>query len=90
MTVTLNGKAMVDRPAAHSHLVQQLELPSWYGRNLDALYDLLCQESERVCIEIQHNPDADCETAAYFPKLVRVMEDAAQDNDRLSVVFCRE
>ena len=76
--------------ALHVYLQYMLDLPAYYGRNLDALYDLLCQESERVCIEIQYNPDADCETAAYFPKLVRVMEDAAQDNDRLSVVFCRE
>ena len=71
--------------ALHVYLQYMLDFPDYY-----ALYDLLCQESERICIEIQYNPDADCETAAYFPKLVRVMEDAAQDNDRLSVVFCRE
>ena len=32
MTVVLEGKAMVDRMAAHSHLAERLELPTWYGR----------------------------------------------------------
>ena len=34
---------MVDRPAAHAHLAERLDLPSYYGRNLDALYDVLTE-----------------------------------------------
>ena len=41
MPIILDGKAMTDRPAAHSHLAERLDLPTYYGRNLDALYDML-------------------------------------------------
>ena len=41
MTVTLDGRFMTTRDNAHEHLAQQLKLPDWYGRNFDALYDLL-------------------------------------------------
>ena len=41
MTLTLDGLQMSGRAAAHDHLKAQLKLPDYYGRNLDALYDLL-------------------------------------------------
>ena len=47
MAIILEGKAMTDRPAAHSHLAERLDLPVWYGRNLDALYDLLTEIGEK-------------------------------------------
>ena len=43
MAIILEGKAMVDRSAAHAHLAERLDLPSYYGRNLDALYDVLTE-----------------------------------------------
>lgn len=33
-------------------LMQALELPDWYGKNLDALYDCLCSIAEPTCIGI--------------------------------------
>jgi len=41
MTVELDGRLMHDRLSAHEYLKVQLALPDYYGRNLDALYDLL-------------------------------------------------
>ncbi len=34
---------MTDRKAAHEYLAQVLELPDYYGGNLDALYDCLSE-----------------------------------------------
>ena len=76
--------------ALHIYLQYMLDFPAYYGRNLDALYDLLCQESEPICMEVLYRLDADCETAAYVPGLLRVMRDAACENDRLSVIVCNE
>ena len=72
--------------ALHIYLQYMLDFPVYYGRNLDALYDMLSQESEPRCIEILHNPQAESETAAYLPKLLRVMKDAAADNGRLTFI----
>ena len=38
-TVILDGAALPDRAALHRRLAQALDLPAWYGRNLDALRD---------------------------------------------------
>ena len=74
--------------ALHIYLQYMLDFPAYYGRNLDALYDMLSQENEQTYIEILHNPQVESETAAYLPKLLRVMEDAAEDNSKLTVVVC--
>ena len=43
ITVILEGSRMIDRVAVHNHLAERLQLPSYYGRNLDALYDVLTE-----------------------------------------------
>lgn len=41
MDIHLNGLLMDSRKAAHDHLQESFGFPAYYGRNLDALYDLL-------------------------------------------------
>ena len=87
MTVTLNGKAMVDRPAAHSHLADQLDLPTYYGRNLDALYDVLTDIGEDTQI-ILEDPAAVIENLGkYGEALLATMQEAAEENPRLIVTL---
>lgn len=40
MTLTIDGRNMLSRAQAHDELKRALELPDYYGRNLDALWDL--------------------------------------------------
>ena len=74
--------------ALHIYLQYMLDFPAYYGRNLDALYDMLSQESELTHIEILRDSLAAGEAAVYFPKLLHVMEDAAADNGKLTVSVC--
>ena len=46
--VILDGSAITTRTQFHDAVAQQLQLPEWYGRNLDALYD--CLGEVRVCL----------------------------------------
>lgn len=41
MTYILDGARMDSRISAHEEIASALELPSWYGANLDALADVL-------------------------------------------------
>ena len=87
MTVTLNGKAMVDRPAAHSHLAERLDLPTYYGRNLDALYDVLTDIGEDTQI-ILEDPAAVIENLGkYGEALLATMQEAAEENPRLTITL---
>ena len=37
----LDGSRMTSRAEAHARLAEALDFPGWYGKNLDALFDLL-------------------------------------------------
>lgn len=43
-TIILDGKMMRDREETHDYLKAKFHLPDYYGRNLDALWDLLSYE----------------------------------------------
>ncbi len=76
MMVILDGRFMTTRENAHEHLVRQLSLPDWYGRNLDALYDLLTAGTGAETITLTH-AEALEELGAYGRRLLQVLRDAA-------------
>ena len=87
MTVILDGKAMVDRVSAHSHLAERLELPTYYGRNLDALYDVLTEIGEETEIVLT-DPAAVVELMGkYGEALLATLQEAAEGNPRLIVTL---
>ena len=75
-TAYLNGKTIPDRAALHAALAAQLEFPAYYGRNLDALYDVLTERAEPVCVEIEDAPALSEALGDYYMKFLRVLEDA--------------
>ena len=87
MTVVLDGKAMIDRMSAHSHLAERLELPSYYGRNLDALYDVLTQIGEETEIVLTDPAAVVEQMGRYGESLLATMQEAAEENPRLIVTL---
>ena len=51
--IVLDGKRMGDRAQMHEELKRKLELPDYYGNNLDALNDCLGERRERELIVIE-------------------------------------
>ena len=87
MAIMLDGKAMVDRPAAHSHLAQRLDLPTYYGRNLDALYDVLTEIGTDTEL-ILEDPAAVVENLGkYGEALLGTMQEAAEANPHLIITL---
>lgn len=80
MTVILDGQEMRDRKSAHDHLKTQLDFPDYYGRNLDALYDLLSERGKPLTITVK-NPDE-----IYTTALLKTLADAAKNNPNLEIV----
>ena len=72
--ITLDGKYLQQTEAGHLYLMQMLDFPEYYGKNMDALYDLLTEIAEPVAIRIE-NPDA------LDIKIRRVFQDAALNNE---------
>ena len=65
--------------ALHIYLAYKLNLPAYYGKNLDALHDVLGEMSEDAKIVLMGMPASE-EMAAYAPRLERVLSEAAQEN----------
>ena len=87
MAIILEGKAMVDRPAAHAHLAERLDLHSYYGRNLDALYDVLTEIGAETEIALM-DPAAVIEAMGkYGEALLSTMQEAAEENPRLTITL---
>ena len=76
MVIILDGTCMTDREAIHDHLAKQLELPDYYGRNLDALYDILTDRCEPMTVIVTHK---NC-LSDYGLRVMHTLQDAANTN----------
>ena len=70
----------------HEGRVITLELPDYYGRNLDALYDCLTDLQEDTVINLCCTMDGS-PVSAYLQKMRQVFMDAEEENPHLAVFF---
>lgn len=85
MTVELKGSVMTNRGAMHAYLQQQLQLPSYYGKNLDALFDLLTERREPTEIIVTEWSELEVQLGGYAAALIDTLYDAARENPALSI-----
>jgi len=85
MKITLNFAGINTPAAAQEYLARALAFPDYYGKNLDALYDMLTEWDRGGTFALRFPADPAPEMAAYLPRLRRVFRDAAAANPRLRV-----
>ncbi len=73
MEVILNGNKITSVDELHNELARQLEIP-YYGRNLDALYDILSEQTE-CKIEIYEPELLHQHLGNYYLKLMKVINE---------------
>lgn len=66
----------------HERLRESLELPSWYGCNLDALYDCLTEPGEPLTLALWNPQALQTLENGYGQAFLAVLEDAARDSGR--------
>ena len=84
MVIQLDGRLMNSRSTAHDYLKQQLHLPEYYGRNLDALFDLLTQIGSHTAIALTHQEVMFEMLGSYGEILIETLEQAADENPYLT------
>ena len=77
--VELLASELTDKEVLHDVLIRELELPEWYGRNLDALHDCLTELADVELVLIGW-PDE-----GYLARVRSVIVNAVWENDRLSL-----
>ncbi len=83
--VVLDGRKMTDRETAHTYIKRKLQLPEYYGKNLDALYDCLCEMSG-VQIILTYVSEMKDNLRRYADNLLNVFEAAEEKNPKISVI----
>ncbi len=73
----LDGAMMTSQAGAHDHIQEALGFPSYYGRNLDALYDCLTDMKGEICM--YHVSLLRRSLNVYAEKILRVFSDAQSD-----------
>ena len=82
-TVTLDARHIAT-PAAFQRYIQfALDFPASYGRNLDALHDMLRTLDRDTRVVLLAADGASEEMARYLPRVAQVIEDSAQENAHL-------
>lgn len=76
----LDGSKMQELPEAHDYLKEILRFPDYYGKDLDALFDCLTERAEETMLFITH-------AELLHPKLQKVLDDAMEQNARLTVLY---
>lgn len=69
-----------------NYLALLFDFPDYYGKNLDALYDMLTEIRECTCVGI-FGINGERPVREYLQKVKRVFADAEAYNPYLSVVF---
>ncbi|EJW15798.1 barstar family protein [Paenibacillus alvei] len=88
--VELDGRAISSRNAVHDVLSEVLELPDYYGRNLDALWDCLTEASSLpLTIHWSHYEASKKQLGEYCEQLLQLFRDAEAELDGFKVKITR-
>ena len=81
--LVIDGKAVTDMDALQDFFARELDLPEWYGRNLDALYDCLTDPGPEVEIVLENQETLLENLGLGYWRLVRMLADAAEESRRI-------
>ena len=81
----LDGDAISTVEELHAALARELDLPKWYGGNLDALYDCLTDLDEETILRVVHPEALEEKLGQTARGLWRVLSDAEAETSWLQV-----
>ena len=82
----LNGLCMTTKEKAHRHIRRRLQLPDYYGCNLDALCDCLGEIGQPTQITLVNARAMNRKLGEYGQKLISVLIACTGENPRLSLL----
>lgn len=85
--VILNGKRMITKEKTHAYLKRKFDFPDYYGRNLDALWDLLSVWDKELLIVIINKADVIENLNSYGNSLLKLFDELDDENRNISVRY---
>ena len=77
-SVILDAKKMAEKEEMHEYFAKKFDLPEYYGKNLDALFDSLCEINEPMLIKLKNENSLDDDTKE---SLTRLFRDVCNENE---------
>lgn len=87
MVTVMEGGNIRTREELHDALIRALDLPAWYGRNLDALHDCLTALEENTELRLLHPTRLEDALGSYARTLFAVLRESAAENPRFRVTL---
>ena len=70
-SVSLDAKKMLEKEKMHEYFAKKFDLPEYYGKNLDAFFDCLCEINEPTLIKLKNERALDDGTKESLTQLFR-------------------
>ncbi len=83
----LYGSMITSKEQLHQLLAERLAFPSYYGHNLDALHDCLCERSIPTQLIISEKEQLCNHLGEYGVKFLLVLDDSADENELLWIEY---
>ena len=80
--IDLDGRKLQRTEEGHDYIQSMLHFPAYYGKNLDALYDLLTEIGSQTEMIINHSDDMD-------PMFKKVFLNAGIENECLNICLTK-
>ena len=85
--ILLDFRIADTKEKVQEYLMLSFGFPDYYGRNLDALFDMLTGLREDTCVGFFGIDDGREALAGYLKQVKRVLQDAEEENPYLCVIF---
>ncbi|HNW60358.1 MAG TPA: barstar family protein [bacterium] len=83
----LQGRELASMERLYDELARQLEFPAWFGRNLDALWDLLTTDIPGpIRIRIRQPQSAKRLLGADYDRVLDLFKEVEEERDDFKVV----
>ena len=86
-SVILDAKKMLKKEKMHEYFAKKFDLPEYYGKNLDALFDCLCEINEPTLIKLKNENALDKSTKE---SLVTLFLDICAENEMVKFELVKD
>lgn len=86
MQITIDLTDIRDKESFHDRIQEALDCPAYYGRNLDALYDVLT-DADSMVLDFSGYSDFAQEMPGYSASFKEMCLEAVAENRDLTILF---
>ena len=83
--IELEADYLNDKETMSSYMAELFSFPSYFGRNLDAVYDLLSEVSEDTIFTIDLEALQEIVSNEYAYRFLKMLVDACKNNPHLDI-----